>query len=169
MAGTNKTSPSPAPSLSKEAGAEVKYEHGDRELGSGNAAVTDFGGDSSLPPPPTLSLEEERRLYRKLDIRLMPILSLMYLFSFLDRGNIGNAKLQGLLTQLDLTGNRFNIALTMYFIPYCIFECPANLVLKRFRPSRWLPGITIVWGVIMLDHRLSRSFYVIDKTSLTGL
>jgi MFS family permease len=66
--------------------------------------------------------------------------------------------LQGLLTQLDLTGNRFNIALTMYFIPYCIFECPANLVLKRFRPSRWLPGITIVWGVIMTLMGLVKTY-----------
>ena len=46
----------------------------------------DFGGESNLPPPPTLSPEEERKLWRKIDLRLMPILSLMYLFSFLDRG-----------------------------------------------------------------------------------
>lgn len=48
--------------------------------------MLDFGGDSGLPPPPVLTEEEEKRLYRKLDWRLMPILSLMYLFSFLDRG-----------------------------------------------------------------------------------
>ena len=47
----------------------------------------DFGGDSMLPPPPSLSLAEERKLYRKIDLRLMPILSLMYLCSFLDRGS----------------------------------------------------------------------------------
>lgn len=45
-----------------------------------------FGGESNLPPPPTLSPKEERKLWRKIDLRLMPILSLMYLFSFLDRG-----------------------------------------------------------------------------------
>lgn len=66
--------------------------------------VLDFGGDSTLPPPPKLTLEEEHKLYRKLDLRyvrpftklkiltlfalyrLMPILSLMYLLSFMDRG-----------------------------------------------------------------------------------
>ena len=47
----------------------------------------DFGGDSSLPPPPQLTAEEEKRLWNKIDLRLMPILSLMYLCSFLDRGN----------------------------------------------------------------------------------
>jgi len=118
----------------------------------------DFGGESNLPPPPTLSPEEERKLWRKIDLRLMPILSLMYLFSFLDRGNIGNAKLQGLTDQLQLTGNRYNIALTMYFIPYCIFECPANLVLKAFRPSRWLPGITILWGIVMTLMGLVKTY-----------
>ncbi|KAH9914907.1 MFS general substrate transporter [Epithele typhae] len=113
-------------------------------------AARAYGGDpDELPPPPTLTAEQEKRLWRKIDLHLVPILTLMYLCSFLDRGNIGNAKLQGLTTQLDLTGNRYNIALTMYFIPYCLFECPANLVLKKFRPSRWLPGITVVWGLIM--------------------
>lgn len=46
----------------------------------------DFGGDSTLPPPPVLTAAEEKALYRKIDLRLMPILSLMYLCSFLDRG-----------------------------------------------------------------------------------
>ncbi|KAJ7267556.1 MFS general substrate transporter [Mycena haematopus] len=110
----------------------------------------DFGGESSLPPPPTLTAEEERKLWQKIDLRLMPILSLMYDFR--------NARLQGLETQLNLTGNRFNIALTMYFIPYCIFECPANMVLKRFLPSRWLPGITVAWGIIMVLMGLVKTY-----------
>lgn len=48
--------------------------------------AVDFGGDSTLPTPPTLTSEQEQALYRKIDLRLMPILSLMYLCSFLDRG-----------------------------------------------------------------------------------
>ena len=48
-----------------------------------------YGGDDTLPPPPTLSAAEEKKLWRKIDMRLMPILTLMYLCSFLDRGNIG--------------------------------------------------------------------------------
>ncbi|THH06985.1 hypothetical protein EW145_g3693 [Phellinidium pouzarii] len=141
------------------------------------SAAIDFGGDSTLPAPPVLTAEQERTLYRKIDHRLMPILSLMYLCSFLDRGNIGNAKLAGLVMQLDLVGNQYNIALvspfrhfkgsflanwypafnnkTMYFITYCLAEFPANLVLKKFRPSRWLPGITIVWGIVMYDSSQS--------------
>lgn len=48
-----------------------------------------YGGDDQLPTPPTLTAEEERRLWRKVDMRLMPILMLMYLFLALDKGNIG--------------------------------------------------------------------------------
>ncbi|KAI8996642.1 MFS general substrate transporter [Trametes punicea] len=117
-----------------------------------------YGGEETLPPPPDLTPEQVKALYRKIDLKLMPILTIMYLCSFLDRGNIGNAKLQGLVTQLDMTGNKYNIALTMYFIPYCLFECPANLVLKKFRPSRWLPGITLVWGAIMTLMGLVKSY-----------
>ncbi|KAJ7915251.1 MFS general substrate transporter [Mycena leptocephala] len=110
---------------------------------------------STLPPPPILSAEQERKLWRKIDLRLMPILTLMYLMSFLDRGN---ARLDGLQDQLDLTGNKYNIALTMYFIPYCIFECPANLVLKRFRPSKWLPGITVFRSAILTLMGLVKTY-----------
>ncbi|KAJ7723568.1 MFS general substrate transporter [Mycena metata] len=130
----------------------------DSQSTGGSSDRFDFGGESTLPPPPTLTAAEERKLWRKVDLRLMAILSLLYLFSFLDRGNIGNARLQGLETQLNLTGNKFNIALTMYFIPYCIFECPANMVLKRFRPSKWLPGLTVVWGIIMTLMGLVKTY-----------
>ncbi|KAJ7770357.1 MFS general substrate transporter, partial [Mycena olivaceomarginata] len=107
-----------------------------------------------------LTAEEERKLWRKIDLRLMPILSLMYLASFIDRCATvtGNARLQGLEAELELTGNKFNIALTMFFIPYCIFECPSNLVLKRFLPSRWLPGITVVWGIITIAMGFVRTY-----------
>ncbi|KAG2335418.1 hypothetical protein BDR05DRAFT_838452, partial [Suillus weaverae] len=59
---------------------------------------------------PVLTPEQEKKLWRKIDMRIMPMLSLMYLLAFLDRSNIGDAKLEGLETQLDLMGNRFNIA-----------------------------------------------------------
>ncbi|OCH85119.1 MFS general substrate transporter [Obba rivulosa] len=120
--------------------------------------VLDYGGDMTLPPPPVLTPEEERALWQKVDMRIMPIVTIMYLCSFLDRGNIGNAKLQGLTSELNLTGDKYNLALTMFFIPYCLCECPANLVLKKLRPSKWLPGITLVWGIFMTLMGLVKSF-----------
>ncbi|KAG9310068.1 MFS general substrate transporter [Chiua virens] len=126
-----------------------------------------FSVDEDVPR--ALSPEQEKQLWRKVDLRLMPILSFMYLLAFMDRGNIGtfsrnltcllhrrwthinegNAKLDGLMTQLHLNGDKYNIALTMFFISYCTFECPSNLVLKLLRPSRYLPAIMVLWGIVM--------------------
>jgi MFS family permease len=130
--------------------SKVDYTHKSEPVDSGN------GNDPD--PPPGLTVDQEKKVWRKIDLRLMPILALMYMVSFLDRGNIGNAGVQGLVTQLDLTGDRYNIAITMFFIPFCLFEFPANLVLKKFRPSRWLPGITIVWGIIMVFLGLVKNY-----------
>ncbi|TFK86322.1 MFS general substrate transporter [Polyporus arcularius HHB13444] len=107
-----------------------------------------YGGEDKLPPPPDLTAGEERRLWRKIDMRFMPTMTMLYLVSFLDRSNIGNAKLEGLVTQLNLTGTKYNIALTLYFVAFNVFPVPANLLIKRLRPSRWLSSITIVWGII---------------------
>ena len=48
-----------------------------------------YGGDDKLPPPPILSAQEERRLWRRIDARLVPITATLYLCSFVDRSNIG--------------------------------------------------------------------------------
>ncbi|KIK81633.1 hypothetical protein PAXRUDRAFT_15139 [Paxillus rubicundulus Ve08.2h10] len=119
------------------------------------APLRDKGMDGSEEQPehriaPALTAAQETKLWRKIDLRVMSIIILMCLFSSLDRGNIGNAKLDGLTTQLDLTGNKYNIALMMYFIPYSLLDFPSNLVIQVIRPSRWLPGIVVTWGFVLM-------------------
>ncbi|KAJ8474827.1 hypothetical protein ONZ51_g6961 [Trametes cubensis] len=144
--------------------------------------------DAQLPSPPNLTEEEERRIWRKVDMRLLPILTIMYLVGSVDRSNIGyrlavegNAKLQGLLTELELTGNKYNIALTMYFVVF-VFDLHSprqvctprvmlkvilllfiyvflSLLLKKLRPSRWLPGVTLAWGIIATLMGLVKTYH----------
>ncbi|RAO66004.1 uncharacterized protein BHQ10_002016 [Talaromyces amestolkiae] len=59
---------------------------------------------------PLHSRERENKLLRKMDIRLIPMLALLYLLAFLDRGNIGNAKIEGMLTDLHMTGQQYSLA-----------------------------------------------------------
>jgi hypothetical protein len=61
------------------------------------------------------SMVDEKKTLRKMDVRLIPMLAILYLLSFLDRGNIGNAKIQGLTKDLHLSedGSQYNIALTV--------------------------------------------------------
>jgi MFS family permease len=92
---------------------------------------------------------ERARILRKLDWHLLPFVSLLYLLSFLDRSNIGNAKVAGMSTDLNLTGFRYNIAAAVFFIPYSLAEVPSNIALKLFRPSRWIPAIMVAWGLVM--------------------
>ncbi|KAF2787424.1 MFS general substrate transporter [Melanomma pulvis-pyrius CBS 109.77] len=92
---------------------------------------------------------DEKKILRKMDLRLIPMLALLYLLSFLDRGNIGNAKIEGLVEDLKMSGSQYNWCLTVFFFTYAAFEVPSNLLLKKLRPSIWLPTIMVAWGIVM--------------------
>lgn len=112
-------------------------------------------GDSAFPIEHTdtaativIDHEAERKLVRKLDCYIIPIVMLLYLLSFLDRVNIGNARLYGMTEDLHLKGNRYQTAVSLLFITYILSEVPSNLVLKKFRPNRWLAFIAFSWGIV---------------------
>ncbi|KAE8411019.1 major facilitator superfamily domain-containing protein [Aspergillus pseudocaelatus] len=102
--------------------------------------------------------EEEKALVRKIDLTLLPTIWIMYLLSYLDRTNIGNAKISGMEVDLNLTSNQYSIALVVFFIGYVIFEVPSNLVLGRSRPSIFLPSIMILWGALTCVMAVVKSF-----------
>ena len=76
---------------------------------------------------------------------------------------------------LGLTGSQYNIALTIFFIPYILFEIPSNIILKLTRPSVWMPSIMLAWGIVLTlmgiitDFRglvISRFFLGITEVSM---
>ncbi|KAI9497585.1 major facilitator superfamily domain-containing protein [Zychaea mexicana] len=87
--------------------------------------------------------KELRRLMWKLDRRIIPYISLLYLCSYLDRVNIGNAKIAGLMEDIDITESQYNWALSIFFIGYVLFEVPSNLMLKVLGPRIWISIIVI--------------------------
>ncbi|TGO52086.1 hypothetical protein BCON_0148g00310 [Botryotinia convoluta] len=113
---------------------------------------------SNLPADPDAHLSDaerkaiDRKLVWKLDLYLIPWLCILYLLAFLDRTNIGNAKIDGLQKDLHkMSTGRYNAALSMFFISYSIFEPLTNVLLKRLRPSIFIPIIMTIWGVAMLS------------------
>jgi MFS family permease len=94
----------------------------------------------------------------KLDRIIIPWLCLLYLASFLDRTNIGNAKIDGLQKDLHMTSSQYNLTLTIFFISYSIFEPATQIMLKKFRPSIFLPIIMILWGIVMTTMGLVHNF-----------
>ena len=102
---------------------------------------------------------DEKKILRKMDLRLITMLALLYLLSFLDRGNIGNAKIEGLTEDLHMTGPQYNWCLTVFFFTYAAFEVPSNLLLKRLRPSIWLPTIMVAWGTVMTLMGIVKNYH----------
>ncbi|GAA5985674.1 hypothetical protein JCM5350_004133 [Sporobolomyces pararoseus] len=131
---------SPSPSL---------LEKQDHLANSGaNSALSDPASDFTTELV-TYTDAEEKALVRKLDWALIPGLTFLYLLSFLDRSNIGNAKAAGMLTDIGLKAKPevYNTSLALFFLGYVLFEIPANIVLKKFNPKVWLPTLTIAFGL----------------------
>ncbi|KAL0259373.1 hypothetical protein SLS55_005109 [Diplodia seriata] len=105
-----------------------------------------------------IDYEAEKKLLRKLDWHILPIVAPLYVFSFLDRINIGNGRLYGLEEDLNLSSMQFSIALSVFFVTYVIVEIPSNLIIKRVGASRWIPFITFTWGVIATCTGLAQKF-----------
>ena len=74
------------------------------------------------------------------------------------RSNIGNAKIDGLVTDLHLGGNKFNIALAVFYVPYILVDVPSNLVLKYFRAGYYLPSLIIGWGLVGMSMGFVKSY-----------
>ncbi|KAL1843871.1 hypothetical protein VTJ49DRAFT_7222 [Mycothermus thermophilus] len=128
----------------------------DREKASSDANSSHESQVDNLPPDPDANLSPkeradiEKRLLWKLDWMLIPWLCFLYLLAFLDRTNIGNAKIAGLGTDLNLSTAAYNATLTIFFVSYAIFEPITNVLLKRMRPSIFIPIIIILWGASMV-------------------
>ncbi|KAK2020662.1 major facilitator superfamily transporter [Colletotrichum zoysiae] len=101
---------------------------------------------------------EERQLVKKIDLFLMPILWIMYILNYVDRTNIGNAKIAGMQKDLGLTDDGYAWVLSIFFFGYLICEVPSNMILSRSRPSVFLPGIMLVWGALSALMSISKSY-----------
>ena len=105
----------------------------------------------------TIDAALEQKVRLKCDYKLVPMLFLLLLCAFIDRINIGNARIQGLEKDLGMKGHDFNIALSVFFIPYILLEVPSNLLMRSIRPSLWLSGLIFGWGKCFHDTRVGIS------------
>lgn len=116
---------------------------------------------------------EDKKLVRKQDMRIIPLCAFIYLLCYLDRSNIGNAKVlnssthNDLLSETHMTAYEYTIALMVFLIAYgsvllilwipkwkltCVrlFEVPSNALLKRLSPSRWIAFLMFSWSVVTM-------------------
>ena len=103
----------------------------------------------------------ETKTYHKVDLRIIPFLFLCYILAYLDRVNVGFAKLQ-MLKDLSLSDAAFATGAGIFFIGYFFFEVPSNVLLKKYGARMWIARIMISWGIIsagMMFVKGEWSFY----------
>jgi D-galactonate transporter len=106
---------------------------------------------------------EADQLFLKVAWRLMPILMFLFIVSWIDRVNIGFAKLR-MLQDLGFSETVYGLGAGIFFIGYFLFEIPSNLILQRIGTKKTLARITILWGVTsmaMLFVKSTTSFYIL--------
>ncbi|RYP78911.1 hypothetical protein DL771_000296 [Monosporascus sp. 5C6A] len=104
----------------------------------------------------------ERALTRKFDLRLLPVLAVMYLFNALDKGNLGNAQTAGLDKDLGFKEGQYNLIVGIFFIPFVLFAPPVSMLGKKYGPARVLPILMFSFGTCTLlmaaTHRFGGVF-----------
>lgn len=100
--------------------------------------------DTTLATPST---HHHDVLYRKVVWRLIPFLCFCYLASYLDRINVGFAKLQ-MMSDLNMSETVYGLGAGLFFVGYILFEVPSNLALEKFGARMWIARIMISWGVL---------------------
>nr|VWO95920.1 Uncharacterized protein [Ganoderma boninense] len=111
---------------------------------------------------------DQKKVLRKLDLRLMPSACLLFLFYALGISNITNAEVAGMGRNLHFTGVQFNLCVALTLIPSCLLPSPSrslirgrlrrNILLKKIGPARWLPLIMFVWGSIVVSMAFAKNF-----------
>ena len=104
----------------------------------------------------------EEATYRKVSWRLTPLLLLCYVVAYLDRVNVGFAKLQ-MVSDLNLSDTVYGLGAGIFFFGYFLFEVPSNIILHRVGARVWIARIMVTWGVIsalMMFVTTPAMFYV---------
>jgi len=122
---------------------------------------------TSESSPKILTPEQSHNLYSKITWRLIPLMFICYIIAYVDRINIGFAKLQlqGVLGVDDrIFGSVYGLGAGLFFIGYFLFEVPSNLIMQRVGARIWIARIMIVWGVVstmmMFIHSITAFYFV---------
>ncbi|KXJ87584.1 major facilitator superfamily domain-containing protein [Microdochium bolleyi] len=135
--------------------AEVKHDSSSHDDEAAVAAIPSAGGHDALAAIGATA-DEQRAVRWKQDKRIVPLSAAIYFLCYLDRSNIGNAKIlnadtrNDLMTETGMTNYEYIIALMVFLVAYGAFEAPSNILLKRLRPSRWIAMLMFSWGALTI-------------------
>ncbi|ETN43921.1 uncharacterized protein HMPREF1541_11052 [Cyphellophora europaea CBS 101466] len=127
--------------------AEKELVHQEKVVTSDNPAETHYY-EQFVNNGEAWRSDFEKKLVRKVDWRLIPLLIIMYLNNFIDRAALGQARLSTLEEDLGMSGTDFNLSISILFVGYLTMQLPSNLLITRVRPSLYLGVTMAVWGAV---------------------
>ncbi|PGH03226.1 hypothetical protein AJ79_07421 [Helicocarpus griseus UAMH5409] len=124
-------------------------------------SVADQYGEGAYIPPEQIQARFEllvdltneemevlnKRVVSKLDWRMMPCVTLMFLMNYLDRINVSNARLAGLQSDLKMSDTVWNAGISTFYIGYLLAQLPGNMILAKTNPRLFLPGMMLLWSI----------------------
>ncbi|KAF4506631.1 hypothetical protein G6O67_006696 [Ophiocordyceps sinensis] len=120
--------------------------------------AADSRREASHPMDPTRRGIVEKRMKRKLDARCA-VFVLIYVLNYLDRNNIGAARLKGLQDDLGLDNTQYATCLSILYVGYILMQVPSNMFINRIqRPSLYIAGAMLLWGIISTLSGVAHSF-----------
>ncbi|PPR06290.1 hypothetical protein CVT24_001096 [Panaeolus cyanescens] len=119
-----------------------------------DSAITVVSGPVNQQPDHLL----EQRAVAKLDITVLPMVTLFFLLSFMDRGNIGNARIAGFQHDLNLTDYQYQICVFVLYLPYMLSELPSNLILRKIGAQIMFPSLVTMWGAVLIAQGFVSSY-----------
>jgi len=112
--------------------------------------------DSILFQASSIDRQKERQIFRKVSMRILPVLILCFFINYVDRANLG-VLFSPLSKDLGLSASSFGLAAGLFYVGYLLFEIPSNMALVRFGARVWIARIMISWGVVTVLLAASHS------------
>jgi MFS family permease len=123
----------------------------DPVIATGNDSPTTGSANFESDTSPVRQFDPiaEKKLRRKTDLYIVPLVALLFLFCFIDRSNLGNARIADLEKDLGMNpaSYDFNIVLSIFYVSYALFEVPSTLLCKLVGPGWYLPVASILFGI----------------------
>merc|ERR1711881_237191 len=144
-------------------GERAPHDNGEKtsDYASGSDPET-AAAEEALDDDPVYSYKEQRKIIHRLDRRLITIAGIIYMNSLMDRSNLPNAAIAGMLVDLKMNqGFRYSTVALVFFITYTIFQPPATILTRYFGPRPFLSTISLLWGAVMIGFGFVQDWWVL--------
>lgn len=115
--------------------------------------------EKGITPPEFLTPAEQKKLLRRIDLRVTCVLGTLYLIGQVDRNNLGNANIAGMSVDLKLTGSRFSIIVLFMFITYVAFQPVAVVLIRKVGARTFFTSIAFLWGLTEIALGMVKDWY----------